>query len=185
MSSSLSEKNKHGMGPRIKLARKDAGLSQSDIAKEAGVSVQSWGKYEDGGVFPRVNIIHPLVIRGYSLDWILTGNGPMKIADLDPAGWIKPGAQQLDQTELVERVKPEINVHDGVMMTTKVLSSGTGYANALWHNLKSFDAAVEREKEVGEMKELMSEMMKKIDRLEAAVASPEGAAQKRDEAANS
>ncbi len=79
--------------------------------------------------------------------------------------------------------KEEINVHDGVMMTTKVLSSKTGYANALWHNLKSFEAAVDREGEMSELTEKVDALTRMVESLQeklGAVATPEEHGKKRE-----
>lgn len=84
--------------------------------------------------------------------------------------------------------QPEINVHEGVMMTTKVLSSKTGYANALWHNLKSFEAAVDREGEMSELTEKVDALTRMVASLQeklGAVVLPEEQGKKRDEAVNS
>lgn len=153
--------------------------NQAELGAELGISQASISDAKRKGKIPPEWLIKLATERKMNPVWALSGEGKSKI------GGLRSLMDDFDPTELVEQAISEINVHEGVMMTTKVLSSGTGYANALWHNLKSFDAAVEREKEVGEMKELMAEMMKKIDRLEAAVASPESDAKKRDEAANS
>jgi transcriptional regulator with XRE-family HTH domain len=130
------------VGKRIKLARYDTGLTQSEIATEAGTSIQSWGKYENGTVLPRVDMLAPFSVRGYSIDWIMSGQGEMKIS-----------------TNEHSISQPEINSAEGMMITKRVLESGTGYANALWHNLKSFDAAVEKESKVKELERKMDLML--------------------------
>lgn len=72
------------------------------------------------------------------------------------------------ETKLVAEASTEINVHEGVMMTTKVLSSKTGYANALWHNLKAFDAAVDKEEQVKDMEKKVDLLLEKMERMERA-----------------
>ena len=74
--------------------------------------------------------------------------------------------------------KEEINVHDGVMMTTKVLSSKTGYANALWHNLKSFEAAVDKEERVEELTKEVRKLTEMMERMEARLADKDEGSEK-------
>ena len=56
------------------------------------------------------------------------------------------------------------------MITSKVLSSHTGYANALWENLKSFEAAVEKEARVKELEYKMDLMLEKMTQMEERLA---------------
>lgn len=190
-------------GKRIRDIRNRLGLSQEQLGKRlGGITKGSISGYEAGDVNPTPEALIELARLGdVSLDWILTGvesgGSPVSVNSIKKKGeiaaTIEPGRPRLGKSEggvvgspgRGEAANKEINVHEGVMMTTKVLSSNTGYANALWHNLKSFDAAVDREAEVGEMKEMMAEMMKKMERLEKAIATPEGDTKKRDEVANS
>lgn len=51
------------------------------------------------------------------------------------------------------------------MIASKVLSSNTGYAKALWENLKSFEAAVDKETEVEELKRDVREMKKMMQTM--------------------
>lgn len=193
------------IGERIKEIRLRLGLNQSELGEKlGGLAISTISGYESGDRPPRADTLLLISsIGGVSLDWLITGEEsdippslhtlsvPGKVGDI--ADTIEPGRTVSGKSAgggegmpgRAESSNKEINVHEGVMMTTKVLSSNTGYANALWHNLKSFDAAVDREAEVGEMKEMMAEMMKKIDRLEEAVATAEDVSKKRDKASNS
>lgn len=80
LSSESLKINQQAIGNRIKTARNDAKLTQSELAIEAGTTPQSWGKYEDGTVSPRIDVLLPLTKRGYSLDWIFTGEGEVQVA---------------------------------------------------------------------------------------------------------
>lgn len=152
----------------------------TDLAKFLGIKSQGITRAKTKGI-PNAWVDKVVASTGVSLGWIIVGAGEMK-KNTDNIEGVSERAES----------KKEINVHEGVMMTTKVLSSNTGYANALWHNLKSFDAAVDREAEVGEMKEMMARlaednrvMMEKMERMEKAIVAPEGDTKKRDKAANS
>lgn len=142
------------------------GWNQDRLAREMVTNPSTVSRWFSGSPISKTSIKRLSAVTGASVEWIETGRGPMKTA---------AGEAQEDQ--------PDINVHEGVMMTTKVLSSKTGYANALWHNLKSFDAAVEREREMGDLTEKVDALTKMVQGLQeklGVVATPEGPAKKRE-----
>lgn len=160
--------------------------NQAELGTAIGVSQASISDAKRKGKIPPEWLIKLATERRMNPVWALSGEGSHDIRGL------KSLMDDFNPAELVEQAISEINVHEGVMMTTKVLSSKTGYANALWHNLKSFDAAVDREAEVGEMKEMMAKLaednqkiMTELAEMKRVVAAPIEEAKKRDEAANS
>lgn len=202
MSSEINKKNQLELGQRIKMARNDAGLTQGDLAREAGTTVQSWGKYEDGSVPPRVNMLAPFLRRGYSLDWIMTGHGSM--IDKNRATELEGRADQCVQDKIpvtiqsgrpgakkprsgkseappshAEAANEGINVHRGMMIASKVLSSNTGYAKALWENLKSFEAAVDKEERVEELTKEVRKLTEMMERMEARLAEKDAVPEKK------
>lgn len=154
----------------------------SELANLVGITKQNifnWKKRNS------ISDYEVFTVAGFSEHFMRTGEGPMFREPIQAsANIVAPGTKIT-----AEATKTDFDVAGGMMITKKVLESGTGYANALWHNLKSFDAAVDREDEVGEMKEMMGKimadnklLMEKIANIEKATVSPD--VQKRDSAAN-
>lgn len=81
--------------------------------------------------------------------------------------------------------QPEkIDIHEGLLMTTRVLQSETGYAVALWSNLKSFDEAVKKEEKVKDLERKMDLLLEKMSNMEERLAEKNGATEKRDKSAS-
>jgi transcriptional regulator with XRE-family HTH domain len=78
----------------------------------------------------------------------------------------------------------KIDIHEGLLMTTRVLQSETGYAIALWSNLKSFDEAVKKEEKVKDLERKMDLLLEKMSKMEERLAEKNGATEKRDKSAS-
>ncbi len=155
------------------------GWTQERLAKEMVTSPSTVSRWFSGNPISKTSVQRIAAVTGYSPTWLLTGEGPMKIGTTHQAegNIIGPGAKVTAEATV------EINVHEGVMMTTKVLSSKTGYANALWHNLKSFESAVDREDEMSELADEVRRLSKTVDSLREelrAVVTPCGETKKRE-----
>lgn len=62
------------MGPRLKVARENANLTQEELAGRVGVMVRSVKGWESGKSAPRANRLQMLAgILGVSLNWLLEG----------------------------------------------------------------------------------------------------------------
>ena len=62
------------IGPRIAALRKDAGMSQAELARELGVSPSAVGMYEQGRREPSAQtLVHLSKIFRVSTDYLLTG----------------------------------------------------------------------------------------------------------------
>jgi len=62
------------MGPRLKVARENAALTQEELAGRVGVMVRSVRAWESGKAAPRANRLQMLAgILGVSLNWLLEG----------------------------------------------------------------------------------------------------------------
>lgn len=59
---------------RLTLARVAAGLSKTDLAERAGVSIQTYSNQEAGRVFPSRQVIETLY-RDFRIDWNFMFNG--------------------------------------------------------------------------------------------------------------
>lgn len=68
------------MDERLKLIRKECGMTQSDFAEELGVTRTAYAKYENGLVVPSNSVIQ-LLCSKFSIneEWLRTGNGKMHI----------------------------------------------------------------------------------------------------------
>ena len=58
---------------RLKEARNDIGLSQAAIAKECGISRETWSRYESGKLTPGMEVLAALAAKGADINYILTG----------------------------------------------------------------------------------------------------------------
>lgn len=157
--------------------------NEADLAARLGVPHSTLSSWKTRGSVNADKLC--AIFNDLRRDWLRTGEGPMFREPIQAQANIVAPVAKIT----AEATNQNFDVAGGMMITKKVLESGTGYANALWHNLKSFDAAVDREEEVGEMKEMMGKimagnklLMEKIANIEKATASPD--AQKRDSAAN-
>ena len=62
------------MGPRLRIARENADLSQEELAGRVGVMVRTVKAWESGKSKPRANRLQMLAgILGVSLSWLLEG----------------------------------------------------------------------------------------------------------------
>ncbi len=80
---------------RLKTARAALKLSQKEVAAQSGVSPRGYQGYEDGRSIPGGEAIAGLVRLGINANWLLTGEGPMLLADL------RASAGELDQARLL------------------------------------------------------------------------------------
>ena len=125
MSSDNKIKNQELFASRLRDARKSLGLTQAVLAKEAGVSVQSWSEYEAGRVLPRIDVLGPLASNGISLNWLLSGVGEMMIG----GGFQGPATPNPENTqsgiieEWVQHVR-EVEGHDGRLVASLMRDSG-------------------------------------------------------------
>lgn len=169
--------NKNEIGERLQEVRKTLfGVSREKFAERLGLVGHQIRDIETG----RVAIPGPLVKlllaqEGINPAWLLTGQGQMKIGSEVSTGM---GAVPVGG----------INAAEGMQITKDVLESGTGYANALWHNLTAFKDAVEREKEMNGLKDEvreMKEMLREMREMQKAAVTPGEEDKKRDLAQNS
>ncbi len=92
-SKNISENFRKEHGERLRVIRKDLGLTPEDAAQQANVSAQQWRKYERGEAEPKLSKMVFLFQEGISLSWIMTGEGPKRLneaaktAGSTPAKW--------------------------------------------------------------------------------------------------
>ena len=72
------------IGDRLKAARKHLGLSQATIAERTGIPLGTYKKYEGDERSPGSDALTALGKTGINLNWLLSGEGPMLLKDLQP-----------------------------------------------------------------------------------------------------
>ncbi|WP_374342658.1 helix-turn-helix domain-containing protein [Azonexus sp.] len=81
---------------RIKQAREVLKFSQPEAAEVSGIPVGTLRKYEQGPSKPGAEAMSGLVKLGINANWLLTGEGPMLLAELQaPAGALDQGRLRL------------------------------------------------------------------------------------------
>jgi transcriptional regulator with XRE-family HTH domain len=71
-----------GLAQRIKSARGVLGYSQREFAEAIGSKFRSLQDYERGLKMPGGQVFVGLVGMGFNANWLLTGKGPMLLAEL-------------------------------------------------------------------------------------------------------
>ena len=67
-----------GIADRSKAIREALGYSQREMAVAAECSLGAWQSYEAGSTIPGGKILANLLHLGFSADWLLAGEGPMR-----------------------------------------------------------------------------------------------------------
>ena len=78
----------------VRIAQIRGGKSQATFAKELGVHKNTLGGYERGERKPDADFFNAILKTGYNANWLLTGEGPMLLADMSAA----PSAVSLSQS---------------------------------------------------------------------------------------
>jgi transcriptional regulator with XRE-family HTH domain len=73
---------KTAVGARIKQARAALGLTQKGLCEATGLPFPSLRNYESSNQTPGGEAILALMHAGINANWLLTGEGPMLLADL-------------------------------------------------------------------------------------------------------
>jgi len=99
----------HSVGARLKVWRKAVGLQQEGAAAHLGLSPSTYQNYERGTRRPDTDGWEAFVRAGINANWLLTGDGPMLLAELAalPAQTQSMSASPLD-TEILAYVIEEV-----------------------------------------------------------------------------
>lgn len=86
---------------RLKTAREALGLKISAMADELGMSFPGYRDNENGKRVPKSTVIEGFLRLGINANWLLTGQGPMMLADqaaqpATPASEAEPAETDLD-----------------------------------------------------------------------------------------
>ena len=72
------------LGARIAALRREAGLSQTELAQELGISASAIGMYEQSRREPSAQMLVQLAKKfGVSVDYLLTGREPQHLQQLE------------------------------------------------------------------------------------------------------
>jgi transcriptional regulator with XRE-family HTH domain len=69
---------------RLRAARLVLGLKQEDASSKFGVAKSTYQKYEAGSSIPGGEAIAGFIGAGINANWLLTGEGPMLLEELQP-----------------------------------------------------------------------------------------------------
>lgn len=83
----------HEIRDRLKLWRAAKKLTQADAATNLGMAFRTYQNYEGSISNPNADAFLAFVEGGINANWLLTGEGPMLLADLAPAAAVLPPAK--------------------------------------------------------------------------------------------
>lgn len=95
-----------GLAERLRAARSEIGMSQTQMADACGSTLSSWQNYERGKSTPGSKVIEKMILNGFSANWLLAGVGPMKMGDCS----VTSEPERLDQdllATIIEAVEEE------------------------------------------------------------------------------
>jgi phage repressor protein C with HTH and peptisase S24 domain len=75
---------KEELGQRLKQARGTFAMTQKEWCAASGMKLPSLRDYELGKTIPGGEALSLYAIAGINLNWLLTGDGPMRLRDLPP-----------------------------------------------------------------------------------------------------
>lgn len=149
------------------------GKTQSDLAEALGIRGASISSAKKRGAIPFDWDTQLCLDYNINPQWIRTGIGPKK-ASSAPTG-----------SPLDSQPDGDFKISDMVSATVRVLESDTVYRTALASNIRAFDEAVQQETDVKELKEQMSLMLEKMNKMEELLNKCNKDSQKRDKQAYS
>jgi len=101
------EKEFKQIGNRLALFRKKLGFSQKELAELAGVNRVYLAQIETGRTNPSFNVIYNIYTKyALSIDWLLSGNGPMTIDQS-----IEENNEQIQLLDFQEEFIHKLNLH--------------------------------------------------------------------------
>lgn len=72
------------VGQQLKIARAALGLDQKEFSALSGIPLDTYKKYEGGVRQPGSEAISGIARAGINANWLLIGEGPMLLKDLQP-----------------------------------------------------------------------------------------------------
>lgn len=111
-----SDNQKQAVGLRIKEARSALGLTQKELCAKAGMKLPSLRDYELGKRIPGGEAVADLVRVNINANWLLTGEGPIHLADLQSPS-SPPGALDIARMRLAIEA-----VEEGLIAVKRVMA---------------------------------------------------------------
>lgn len=102
---------------RLKAARQTLRLKQDEMSAKSGVPLSSYQKYELGPSLPGAEAMEGFVRAGINANWLLTGEGPMLLEELQHQGGAELeaaraelAALQARMDKMLEELAPQLEV---------------------------------------------------------------------------
>ncbi len=103
---------------RLRAFRLKIGLNQDEAAAKFGIAYSTYKRYEGAKIWPDSEVIAEMMRVGLNSNWLLTGEGPMLLADLKQ----QPALGALDPERLrlaIETVEEGLAATHTTMAPTK------------------------------------------------------------------
>lgn len=114
------------LGQRIQKARKEAGLSQEELAEQLGVSRQAVSRWENDNGYPEMEkIIRLSQIYQVSLDYLVGNEQEKSGEDISKEGWY--GSNELAESFLAHQKSKFMKI--GICFLLACVSGGFSYMN--------------------------------------------------------
>lgn len=98
---------------RFAAIRAEFGVNQATMAEKAGVQRDSWRRYESGAL-PNGETLERIAAMGFSLDWLLTGRGSMRVEGggeaVPPRDPLADTQEKIGAGEAILRAIPQYSV---------------------------------------------------------------------------
>jgi transcriptional regulator with XRE-family HTH domain len=172
------------MQTRLRAVRENLQLTQAQMAAKISVSKRAWQTYEEGNSTPGGKVLLSLAELGFNVNWILAGDGPMKIEDrykdahIDMVKDVILGEKEAKyrreyrfKTEIKEKIT---SMGEGFELLYKIYASDNHVLiRAINANLQAFAGAVDDKDRATQAVSLIKEMERRISILENKLATNE------------
>lgn len=113
--------NLAALGERMKASRELLGISQAAFCEQYGfdISIRSYQKNEAGLNEPGIGLAASFTVAGINANWLLTGEGPMLLAELMKQGSSVPGLDQDRMRMAIESTKEGLRAANREMDPSK------------------------------------------------------------------
>ncbi len=148
-------KPKNTINQRLQQVIEVLGWSQEYLATTMVTNPSTVSRWLNGKPISKTSIKRFLQVTNAAEEFVLNGQGEMFIAS--SSGAVK---METDTGAVTAAGNEAINVHEGMMMAARILSSPTGYAQSLWAIIQSFDEAVAKEEKVKDLEKKIDELLK-------------------------
>ncbi len=166
LSSDIKKYDDTTMKDRLKSIRELLNKTQSQMASLIDISPRAWQSYEMGKSVPGGKVLLSLAGLGFNVNWILTGEGPMRIDEHrrhtreDMVSGVSLGDKGALQSD-------NLGLGESVELLAKIYNSGDQVLiRAIAANLQAFGAAINDRHRADQAIKLMGGMEERITALE-------------------